>query len=310
MIRPRIPVLFAVAILCASSHLACSGQEQSAPPATQNDQAAVTTRPVEYLEPAVIYQKLCANPAPGAKEAYAPVVTRLGHGQFDWTRRVVQVTGQAKADGRSPQQRMMAMRAAEVIAKRNALLVAADVPIDAAGRMGNLPAGRVDVDGVVRGSTPVRNDFDPATRTATVTMDVPMSGLQGVVRVSPAGRAGAWTWTIHDPVADACEIILIDARRFAFTPVLAPRLMTAAGQLVFQPEAKAVGERHAFLYVSYAAVGQPLPCGEFRKTIILTPAKADGGALVLTDADLAELSRHSDALGLLQVGRAVIVVKE
>jgi len=363
MARQRYIVLagsLAAIVFGLSTHPPCRGEEaapaaraaparEGSPPTTRSDQAGSAgragsagspgqpggpaTQPVEFMDAGRIFEKLSA----GAGGKYAPVVTKVGNGQFDWSRRTVRVAGQAKAEGRGTRDRLMALRAAEVVAKRNALQLAVGLPIDAKGRVGSLRAGEIDVDGEVRGATQVTKQFDADSRTAVVTIEVPMAGLSGVVRIQPAtggapgeGRRSPrpWTWVVAGaaagaaeaaPLAEESELILMDVRKLSlkekFSPVLAPRLESPDGQTVFEvaPDNKAIvsGERHAFVFVSYVGdADSPLPTGQFKKVIVLMPVRADGESLVLSEQDLSTLTRHADARELLRAGRAVIVLRE
>ena len=70
----------------------------------------------------------------------SPHVRPVKDGRIDWAEGFILAEGQGKGSGRkrADQDRLMAKRAAELAAARNAILIADGIPVDADGRFKNV----------------------------------------------------------------------------------------------------------------------------------------------------------------------------
>ena len=160
---------------------------------------------------------------------------------------IVRGEGVAGADmGYSPpQMRLMALRAAKVDALReaagiiNGVLVSGETTVvNASARSGRLSAS---VDGIVRGARVVKEVYDPISGEASVYVSVPMTGDGGVVgelmqHLAPMYKRG---YPAFQPLAGAAagtyDGLIVDVRSTPFRPALVNRVVTGAGEIVYNP---------------------------------------------------------------------------
>jgi hypothetical protein len=111
------------------------------------------------------------QPAPKARPARRPEVTIYPGGKVWRQGRRVLSRGMGLARGTRPQDRLMAQRAAYLVAVRNAGLYLAGYDADDAGRL-RRGQRTIQADLHVTNFREVESTWDPATRTATVTVEV------------------------------------------------------------------------------------------------------------------------------------------
>jgi len=266
---------------------------------------------------------------------YAPATQPAREGSIDWATGKITATGVGKASGTGPQAKLLARRAAQALAQRNAVLIANGVRVDAAGRIKDIKEGKINVEGMVQGFQTRFGEFDEENKTITATIEVPFYGVSGMVRIDGAALdapAARWEWLVKDAVDREADLLIVDARGTGFQPCLAPRLVTETGQVVFDGTSVPGGlqGRHLAVYVSAdrppGGQGAPAtataesasdsgPAGGrafVAKDVVELRAKASTGpdhcALVLGSEELAKLSRHADAMELLKAGRLVVIV--
>lgn len=144
-----------------------------------------------------------------------------------------------------PQKRLMALRAAKVDALReatgviNGVVVSGQTTVvDASLRSGEVSAS---VAGIVRGAQVVKEVYDPVTAQAAVYLSIPMTGEGGVAgelmgHLAPAYRRD---YPAFQPLVGAAagsyDGLIVDVRATAFRPALINRVVTAAGEVVYDP---------------------------------------------------------------------------
>jgi hypothetical protein len=209
-------------------------------------------------------------------------------------------------------------------------LAASGIRVDSRGRYGDLRTGKIDAEGAVAGREVISNDWDAAALTATATVSVPLYGLSGVVRLDgvPVEKPGnRRALEVRDPVKHEADLIVIDARETIFRPCLMPVLVDMKEQCLFDASdmaPEALAHRHLAVCVRgrQADTSRPAtsPAGastggaiarriELKATVPPESTRRPSNAfLYLDESQIAELSRHADALELLKAGRLVIVL--
>lgn len=137
---------------------------------------------------------------PASVPAFRSHIVQVEGGWIDWTDGYIYADGVGRARSTSPQQRLMAMRAAELVAARNVVAIASRIPLAADGDFQAGHKVRWHLHGVVGGHRTVRADWLPRARPpqAQVTLQVPLWGADGMgfdlpphpIRTSTANPGG------------------------------------------------------------------------------------------------------------------------
>ena len=278
-------------------------------------------------------------------KAFAHVVEPIRGGRIDWTTGELLASGQAKARADAARPEAMARRGARLVAARNVMLMLAGVRIGPDGRPANVKSGTLAVDAVLKNFREVSSRYDTKTRTATVTLAVPLYGINGVVTVRGliAARPRRRWNRVGAAGAGKADVVVIDARRCGFIPAASLRIVTETGHTVFslhdvkaarrtaQPPAvyvyrKASGFNPDAANPYIRAVGRAkqiteqagspdkglrkLLAGKFKQPLILTaspPKKAVAGTVVIGPGAQKLLMLHGEARKLLVDGRLIVV---
>jgi hypothetical protein len=153
-----------------------------------------------------------------------------------------------KGEGASPQgfftvaqKRIMALRAAKAGAFRETAEILDGVTVSGETTVLNASAEsdvvRTSAEGIVRGATVVKEEYDPATGTAAVYLSVPMHGVadalvpqfSGLVSAVPAYSPGMNASTA------GYDGLIVDVRGHKFKPALFNRLLSKNGEALFDP---------------------------------------------------------------------------
>jgi hypothetical protein len=253
---------------------------------------------------------------------FLPMVQTIPGGEIDWTRGVVSAVGvgRAREDLGGKRAASMAKRAAYIVAARNAALVLAGIRVGPGGRFKNVRNGWIRADVKLTNFRETEANYNPATRTATARIEMPLYGVSGAVSVlgletDKPEKLWKWPETRKSEATDL-EVILLDARDVTMKPTVLPRLETVDGQCVF--DAGRLGmTRSTSLSIRYVTIrhGKSIP-GESRRVvhgrtyrcITIKPARCDeDGAFVLDQSGLNTLSRNIQSKALLERGRMVIL---
>jgi len=155
-------------------------------------------------------------------------------GQIDWTAGIVIARGIGKAGGTSSKDEALARRGGKVVALRNALLIAAGLPLDGQGRLQDLDDGVVEVSGTLRGQRVIKEDWHPERRPpeCVVEVAVPLWGVEGLAaKVSGTHRGNvlrirrARLPLTGDQAANTAGFLVIDARGTGLRPCLFPAIV-------------------------------------------------------------------------------------
>ncbi len=176
-------------------------------------------------------------------------------GRIDWANGYILAEGIGRATGASEQERLMARRAGEVIAARNALAMAQGIRIDANGRVGQVRDGLVRVRGWLRGHRVVETDWlagaDPPE--CKVTLRVPLWGVRGLSSLflsshrARLARSASRRLALVVSMADVSDFVLVlDARGRGLSPCLFPEILDADGKVLYDLKtlSRDVAQRH------------------------------------------------------------------
>lgn len=108
-----------------------------------------------------------ARPAPAT-----PAEARYPGGTVTLRGNVLRSSGMGRASGTGPRHKLLAQRAAYLVAVRNAGLFLGGLRSDEAGRLSRHPDRQIEARLTVRNFREVSRVFDPASRTAHVTVEV------------------------------------------------------------------------------------------------------------------------------------------
>ncbi len=170
-----------------------------------------------------------------------PHLRGVSGGQVDWANGYIIAEGRGYAHGTTEQDRLMAQRAARVVAARNALAIALGLQIDDQGRFADVPGGEVRLRGVLKGHRTVSADWRPNATPpeCRVKLKVPIWGAKGAASVvytaqrskAFAGRRRLSVTTTRRDVSD--RVLIIDARGTGLTPCLFPVVVNTDGAVVY-----------------------------------------------------------------------------
>jgi len=163
-------------------------------------------------------------------------------GRIDWANGHILAEGVGRATGRSDQEQLMAQRAAEMIAARNALAMAKGIQIDSTGRVAGLRDGAVRIQGVIRGHKIVETRWLPNADPpqCKVTLRVPLWGVGGIaslfwpeqrarLRRSMVPRVGL----TREQAAVSDLVLVLDTRGHDASPCLFPEIVDTSGRVLY-----------------------------------------------------------------------------
>lgn len=266
-------------------------------------------------------ETLTAVAAPDAAPAgFEHHVVDVPGGRIDWTRGLLWVEGIGRAKGNSPQHKLMAIRAAEMVAARNALAAAAAIrtggdaylrPRGGAGRL----------HGVIQGHRVVSTEWQPQARppTARVTLEVPLWGTQGVAsaawrtRGMTAGEARPRVALSTQPADRGESSIVVDARGLAFSECLFPTIVDVDGRIVYDLQTASTATTRLSPAVRYVrSERQVEPPG--RRAIQVTTVRAtdvagpQGSEFIIAAEAADQLSQSPDTAAAMRAARVYILV--
>jgi hypothetical protein len=158
--------------------------------------------------------------------------------------------GLPKAGGSPAQQRLTALRAAEVAAYRRLAEIVDGVAVAGQTTVHDCSLAndtvRTAVNGFVRGARKLHEEWDPKEGMATVFMQVGLRGPDSVSEVmyasyinAPAGRAALRTAGYAPPASPAVsephDGLIIDVRSHGFRPALINRIFSGKGEALYDP---------------------------------------------------------------------------
>jgi len=299
--RPRSITVFAAILASAcgtSTSVSGSGRATAVAPGSSESAAAL------------IGEVLFSGPPPAAA-APREVLETFPSGEVDWSGNSVRATGTGVLDPHNPntaQARLMAERAAVVVAQRNLLEIVEGVRVDSETRVENFMTDydviHTRVQGVVRNARqvgPARYDAEAGTVEVELQMEI----------YSPTGLSGALSTALADPhvsqealspqVRDFLQQysgLVIDGGQTGLTPSMFPRIFDENGNLLLDTSQyasylgsgadaglKFISDLQAILDQSDLS-GSPLvlsaidAVGEYGSDIVISAAGAGGGNIL------------------------------
>jgi hypothetical protein len=256
-------------------------------------------------------------------------------GAIDWSAKRIIAVGWAKQETGGRRETLMARRAAELVALRNAMVLAAGIHFGPGGQIEGLSDGRAILEGYLK-------DYEIA-RAWSVTkksgeidwyaeVSVPLFGVSGLsaqfygaqMRANNASLGGMkrLAWPEAQLPADGNspiehDVVMIDARETDFTPCLYPALV-ADGQIVLDIETvgREVGINFGFCAIASAgrlpdhpdATTRPTGKGSCHVFKAVGTMKNAPTVLLLSDSDAQRLIHDPHASSAARNGRVVILV--
>ncbi|MFO7626156.1 MAG: hypothetical protein R6V62_02715 [Candidatus Fermentibacteraceae bacterium] len=259
---------------------------------------------------ALIEEVLFSGPPPTSAAALE-VVETFPAGEVDWSGNSVRATGIGVLDPQNPntaQARLMAERAAVVVAQRNLLEIVEGVRVDSETRVENFMTDydviHTRVQGVVRNARQVgqaRYDAEAGTVEVELQMDIySPTGLSGALSTALADSR-ALQETLSPQVRDFLSQysgLIIDGGETGLTPSMFPRIFDENGSLLLDTSQYASylgsGADAGLRFISdlqgildqSGLSGSPLvlsaidAVGEYGSDIVLSAAEAGGGNIL------------------------------
>ncbi|MBI5562612.1 MAG: hypothetical protein HY894_07170 [Deltaproteobacteria bacterium] len=162
-----------------------------------------------------------------------------------------------KGEGAAPQdrplspaqKRIMALRAAKIMAARELSEVVDGISISGETTVVNAAAAsdtiKSSVQGLIKGAQVVKEVYDPVSEMAVVYLSMPMTGSNGLVasilpQVLMSAPPAAAPPYMPPPTAPevkpaAFDGLILDAREQAFKPALINRVVTKGGEVLYDP---------------------------------------------------------------------------
>lgn len=250
---------------------------------------------------------LVVGRATSEETAVAPKEVRDPRQVFIERVMVVRGEGVAPSDRplSAPQKRMLALRAAKVVALRELAEVLSGVRIsgetcvrDAAVQSDEVKAA---VDSTVRGAEVVHEDYDERTETGTVFVRISLDGPNGLTqsllpmlietKAGQVPKAPVYAPPAPPPAAPAAEpvdALIIDATGKPFRPALINRIVVANGSVLFEPSKIApeiLAKRGCGDYTSDLAKAKAILASHGAKNPLVLKA---AGVVRSTDAQVSE----------------------
>ncbi|MFA6033329.1 MAG: hypothetical protein WC889_10555 [Myxococcota bacterium] len=242
------------------------------------------------------------------------VVQKVGHGEVNWTGKVITVTGSAAPNlkgGAVPAQiRLQTERAAELDAYRKVLEIVKGVNIDSkqtiGAQMQSSPEVKAKVEGVIKNMKRIDTKYY-SDGGVDVVVQVALDGAltESVVKSEPKKTETA----AKDAAPSGFTGLVVDARGLKLVPALSPKIVDETGKPLYEagtvePEImKASGAIAYFLSVDSAKKNAKVTDNPL---IVKAIKVSDNGKsdLVVAKDDAAKL----DGKDFLKKGRVVVVV--
>jgi hypothetical protein len=237
----------------------------------------------------------------------------------------------AKGEGAAPsdrsltsgQRRILALRAAKVVALREVAEIVDGVLVNGETAIVNASVEsdvvRATVQGLIKGAQVINEVYDPVSEMATVYISVPMTGPDGLItRLLPDVTPMVPTGPYYQPPAGAASAgfdgLIIDVRSHPFRPALINRVVARNGETIYDPTKVAqdiLVERGAAEYTNDVGKARAL-LGE-RGAANPAVVKA-GGVIRSTDVvvepeDATAIYASNQAKSFLEGAKVVFVLK-
>lgn len=266
---------------------------------------------------------------------YRSHVEPIEGGRIDWTAGVLVVEGRGRAKAGTAQQRLMAARAAEVVAARNAVAMACGIQIDDEGRVRGIRDGRIYVNGVVRQHEIVRGVWDTSTTPPEyrVEMHVPLWGVEGVASLfwrtrqvqSRYGSTQRIALTQSGELDPQC-VVVVDARGLAVSECLFPAIADTDGRILYDLATLSIEVARSRPVARYVELAEDADTKETGSMAPASSAKSEAERpnrmvvravgvrgtghtdLAVRTADADRLARSPEAAAALRHARVLILI--
>jgi hypothetical protein len=244
-----------------------------------------------------------AKPAAPAAAAAKP------QAGVNWEGQILRATGAGAPDMKAAnpaQARLGAERAAKLDALRNLMEQVKGVQLSTGRTVGDAMASeeiRGRVEGVIKGFKVVNKRYYSDSG-VEVDVEVPLSALTSVLLPAPETAIA-----VNEQGAKKYTGLVVDARGLGAKPVLAPRLLDAAGKAIYGAEALSADARKdtsvAAYFKSLEDARKSTRVGE--KPLVVKASQLQGSDLVLAEEALKQLTEANTAF--LAEGRVAIVTQ-
>ncbi|GMR04822.1 MAG: hypothetical protein BMS9Abin23_0734 [Thermodesulfobacteriota bacterium] len=185
-----------------------------------------------------------------AKKPHAPSTVTDQRDAFIEGSIVVKGEGSGPSDRTfSPgQRRIMALRAAKLVALREASEIIDGVTVNGETVVKNAALESDDiytaVQGVIKGAKIVKEEYDPVSETATVYLSIPLTGPFGLASRLVPGVAplvspvqAPYFQPYSSGLAEGMDYdgLIVDGRNYAFRPALINRVLSEKGDILYDP---------------------------------------------------------------------------
>jgi hypothetical protein len=222
-----------------------------------------------------------------------------------FTERMLVVKGEGTAPGdrslSAGQKRLLALRAAKVVALRELVETLSGVRISGETCIEDMAAKsdqvRAAVDGTIKGAEVVHEAYDERTEVGTVFVRVSLDGPNGLTRtllptlIEAKAVASAPAYTAPaapPPAAETVDALIIDATGKPFRPALVNRIVVANGSVLFEPSKVApeiLAKRGCGDYTSDLGKAKAILAGHGAKNPLVIKV---AGVRQATDAEVSE----------------------
>jgi hypothetical protein len=174
------------------------------------------------------------------------LVENVGKGQIDWEKGTIRVSGFGVMPQNKPiaQAKLLARKAAETDAQRNAVAVISGVRVNSETTVENFETTsdiiRTAVQGFIQGGEIVGVNFSP-DGICEIILEIPLSGRNDFTRmvhkqvVEKNPPAPVLPTPVIDPATPDYTGIIIDARKLGIKPALYPQIFDSTGKLLYGP---------------------------------------------------------------------------
>ena len=293
----------------------------------------------KYSILSMIVAVLLILPAYGFCNEWQEVVENIGKGSINWTKGIVQATGICASPeedyGKQPQERSMALKAAQLDAMRNLLEVTQAVRIDSATVVKNFSVTddviMAKVSGMVKGAQIVKQEY-LSDGTVEVTMQMSLHGgfaqlilpqeirqvepIKSVPSLSvepPKPSPAILSKTAEKPTSEIYTGLVVNAIGLNARPAMSPKIIDETGQEVY---GSAFVSREYAVQQGMSGYAKDMTAAQSNPRVTNNPLTVKGlktegpgnSDIVISNADASKLRSASEHLSFMKKCRVMIVV--
>ncbi len=244
------------------------------------------------------------------------VEEKIGDGRINWEKGLVIAVGYGAYDlkdkhvGRG---RLMALRAAEVNAKRNLLETIQGVRIDSETIVENFQTKsdiiRSSMSGFIRGAKRYGEERYNSDGTVEVDVSVPLFGADGLIHIiaPEMGFGDVAIIDIENPVYTGLVVVINDEKAM---PMMAPKVISEAGTVIY-----AASKVNKDFAIKMGIVGYATDLDKVKTNdrvtdnpLIITAVKIDGDKIIISNIDADKILKVKEKLTFIQQCRVMFVL--